>query len=115
MNLKNQQGFTLIELMVCIVIIGILMLIAVPIYQGVQDTAREVADDLNVRNLNQATTMWELTEGVTVGAYLANNNDESRLLSVLVGEWISEPVDPWGQGRKYSVVVDGAWQVLGRP
>ena len=112
--LKNQNGFTLIELMVCIVIIGILMLIAVPIYQDVQDTAREVADDLNVRNLNQATTMWELTEGVTVQAYLANNNDESRLLSVLVGEWVSEPVDPWGLGRGYQM--DGvSWVTLGRP
>ena len=113
--MKNQNGFTLIELMVCIVIIGILMAVAFPIYQGVQDTAREVADDLNVRNLDQATTMWALTEGVTVQAYLANNNDESRLLSVLVGEWITEPVDPWGKGRMYSQVVDGAWQVLGRP
>ncbi len=38
--MKNQKGFTLIELMVVIVIIGILAAIAIPSMSGVSDKAR---------------------------------------------------------------------------
>lgn len=55
---KNQKGFTLVELMVVVVIIGVLVAIAVPVYNGVQEAAATNAADATIRTLNGAVAVY---------------------------------------------------------
>ena len=52
--LRQEQGFTLMELMIVVVIIGILAAIAVPTYNGVQEKARLGVGKANAEMLNRA-------------------------------------------------------------
>lgn len=68
---KNQKGFTLVELMVVVVIIGVLVAIAIPIYNQVTRRAEIGACHANQRTIDGAALMFEVDTGgrpVTVAA-----------------------------------------------
>lgn len=53
-RMQNQKGFTLVELMVVVVILGVLVAIAVPVYNSVTDRAERGAIEANLRTLDGA-------------------------------------------------------------
>ena len=55
---RNEKGFTLVELMVVVVIIGVLVAIAVPIYQNVVNSASRKTIVANLRTIDGAIEMY---------------------------------------------------------
>jgi type IV pilus assembly protein PilA len=64
---KNRKGFTLVELMVVVVIIGILVAIAIPVYTSTQDAAKKSACLANLRSMD-GLIQTAAASGVTIAA-----------------------------------------------
>ena len=63
---RKDEGFTLVELMVVVLIIGILVAIAIPVFNAASNSARERACFSNQRVIEGAVQQW-----------LANNPDNN--------------------------------------
>lgn len=85
--LKQQEGFTLVELMIVVVILGILAGIGVQQYSAVQERAREGVDKANRKMIENAIQLYRLS----------NNDGDPEDISDLVGYGIEAGMtDPWG-------------------
>lgn len=104
--MKSQKGFSLIEIMVVVVILGILASIVVPKIMGRPDEARRVQAKSNILAIQNALDLYKLDNG--------NYPSTEQGLVALVEKPNSNPVpsnwkqylkslpkDPWGRDYLY--------------
>jgi prepilin-type N-terminal cleavage/methylation domain-containing protein len=77
-KLANQRGFTLIELVIIIVILGILAAVAIPKYQDITSQAKESATRAALGGLRSGITIWYANQAVKNGAAVWPQIDSLR-------------------------------------
>jgi type IV pilus assembly protein PilA len=70
---KSKKGFTLIELVVVIAILGILAAILVPVISGFIETAKQATDNANARLVYQSAAMYYASKNVAADPILATD------------------------------------------
>ncbi len=100
--MRNKKGFTLIELMLVVVIIGALAAMIVPRLAGRSEQAKVAIAKTDVTsNLPLALDLYELDNGrypPNLQALLANPGG----LTYWSGPYIKKnPIDPWGNEYQY--------------
>ncbi len=86
MKKNNKKGFTLVELMVVVAIIGILVAIAIPVYNNSQAQAEENACCANLRTINGAIQQHDASETA----------DATSIADLVPGYLAKEPTCPSG-------------------
>ncbi len=106
MNIRKERGFTLIELMLVVIIIGALVAMVMPRLAGRTEQAKVGAAQADISaNIATGLKLYELDNG-------RYPNDEDGGLNALLtkpasasnwnGPYIEKkPMDPWGHEYKY--------------
>lgn len=108
MNVSRMEGFTLIEIMVVVVILGILGALIVPNIIGRPDEARVTAARADIQQVGNSLELYRLDNGV----YPSSDQGLDALVEEPAGfpeprNWNPQgylkrlPVDPWGEPYLY--------------
>lgn len=114
---RNERGFTLVELMIVVIIVGILAAVAIPMYQGATERAKASEAVAALGTIRGAMRVYYAEHGTYVnanfidGALVTAGNVLDVSTTDLLGRYFSAPCytfDGAPTAAAYSIECDGS-------
>jgi prepilin-type N-terminal cleavage/methylation domain-containing protein len=103
---RREHGFTLIELMIVVVIIGVLAAIAIPNFISMQNRAKEGSTKANMHTFQLAAEDYSV---VNNGSYASSSSAVAGMLPKGGSDFANPFTNTYGNGNAYEY--QGSWSV----
>lgn len=104
---QAKQGFTMLELIIVIAILGILASIMIPVVSGYIDKVNMATDTANLRMLNSVSQLFRLeSDPITEDLFSGITSDTARMNALISHGYLTNEVSPKQKNKYYTWMTD---------